>query len=263
MPTSTPRLSAYNKAVLAIGGPIAVIAGLTYAWYANQALWPTETFTPNRRPRQVFWDIINGVDVRDPQALQVAQISLLVAIVAGVVTVGLVIVGAIRKESSEAKLELNVQDMPFWQVGDRLGWRADDGVHTGVITETHRRPFAFEGELIKAFAGGPGLVIRDDATGELVGRSFGSSFRIKGTSGPSGTLESIRPAMNAAVEVGDEFAWIDLQGEPAEGEVVEIHHRAFAVGGTRVSASADRPGYTVRRADGTLLGIGSDLREKA
>ena len=262
MPTSTPPISTYSKAVLAIGGPTAVIAGLMYAVYANRAVRQSDATSSRGRNRDLFWNVINGADVRDPLALQVAQISLLVAIVATVGTMALLLVGAARTSRTSVKLDMNLMDAAFWQVGDRLGWHEEDGVHTGVITETHRRPFTFEGKEVKAIAGWPGLVIRDDTTGELVARDCGSSYRITGTSGPSGDIESIRPAMNAAVQVGDEFAWTDLQGEPTEGEVVEIHHSPFTVGGSRVKASAALPGYTVRRADGSLRGVGSDLREK-
>jgi len=68
--------------------------------------------------------------------------------------------------------------------------------------------------------------------------------------------------MNNAVQPGDEFAWLDAAGEPAEGVVVEKHAKPFAVGGRRIDASAAAPGYTVKRnGDGVLLGITNDLRE--
>jgi hypothetical protein len=262
------NVSTYHRWVLALGTPFVVIAPFIYLYYGMRAVEPPEADNRRARTREMAWDVITGQDVRDFEALPIAQFFLAAWVIGSIATIVFAAIPTLLAEKRASKgpqLDLKgaAQHMPFWQVGDKVGWKADDTVRTGVITEAHRRPFRFGDELIDAFAGAPGLVIKEDDTGNLIGRKWGTSFRVAGSPGPSGTIDSIRAEMNAAVSVGDEFAWLDAAGEPVDGTVVEIHDKPFEVNHRRVDASAKHPGYTVRRADGSVLGIADDLRERA
>ena len=63
-------------------------------------------------------------------------------------------------------------------MGNRVGWEAEDGDHTGVIEQLHYEPFTFEGKNFFGSAASPGFVISEDASGELVARPMARAFRI-------------------------------------------------------------------------------------
>ena len=255
------KISTFHKWVLTIGTPFVVIPPFIYLWFAEQA-----HVGPRRRGKnEIFWWTLTGDHVADPVALESARFWLALWIAGIVFTVGGAIWGASRLEraSNRSAIETKwvIKDAPFWSLGDRAGWHDDAGrVITGTVFEVHRRPFTFGDELIDAVAGIPGLVMKSDSDGALVGRPLASVYRLTGSSGPSGTMDSIREAMNEAVQPGDGFSWLNKQGEPVEGVVVSTHDSPFEVAGRRIDASPRRPGYTVRR-DGALIGITNELRE--
>ena len=255
------KISTFHKWVLILGTPLVVIPPFIYLWFAELA-----HDGPRRRSKNaIFGWTINGGYVTDPIALQSARLWLAIWIAGIAFTIGGAIYGAYRLErrSNRSAIETKwvFRDAPFWSLGDRAGWHGDDGsVITGTVVEVHRRPFRFGGEQIEAVSGIPGLVMKTDTDGSLVARQLASVYRLTGTTGPSGTMDSIRQAMNDAVQPGDAFAWTTRAGETAEGVVVAKHDAPFEVGGRRIDASPDRPGYTVER-DGTLIGITNALRE--
>jgi len=255
------KISRFHKGVLAFGLPVVVITPFVYLYYAEQA----HDGPPHPGKGAIFGWTIFGQYVVDPDALATARVLLAIWAIGTVATIALAAYGAVRIEraSNSAAIDLKwvFQDAPFWSLGDRAGWRDDAGVVvTGTVVEVHRRPFAFQGEQIDAVSGIPGLVMKTDADGSLVARKLASVCRLTGTTGPSGTMDSIRGDMNDAVQPGDEFAWLDTKGEPAEGIVVSKHEAPFEVSGRRIDASPEKPGYTVNR-DGTLIGITNALRE--
>lgn len=123
----------------------------------------------------------------DPWLVLAAQAALVVAALSFVLTL---VLGfwhdaraVVRKLRQQRGPQLDLQfarlDASFWQVGDRVGWYGDDNkVRTGVITETHRRPFAFGGKRFKGYAGAPGTVTVDDETNERTAHDFGTVYRI-------------------------------------------------------------------------------------
>ena len=259
-----PKISPYHKRVLSIGLPFIFITPFLWVAASYQALEPSD---PDLRRRAAFNDRVvrtfTGEGSVDDQALHISQALFVIWLVSMVLTIVFAALPSIRngrrsKTGAHLDLRFAFKDAPFWQVGDRAGWHEDGAVVTGVVVEIHRRPFEFAGELIQAVAGIPGLVMKNDATGELVARKLASVYRITGTTGPSGTMDSIREAMNAAVQPGDGFAWLDKDGEPVDGVVVSIHTAPFAVGGKRGDASEAQPGYIVaRNSDKVQVGVTS------
>lgn len=265
MARRSPKISPVHWGVLIIGLPVTAISAVLWTAYGFNAL-----DMPKARPhdpaqiwRLLSWTITGQHATGD---LTAARVFLAIFVIAAAGSIVVTILES-RRLSGDSKrgpqLERNhaLMDIPYWQVGDRGGW-LDGGVHTGTIVEAHRRPFELNGVTVKAFAGGPGLVLKDDVTGELVGRDNGMLFRIAGTSGPSGTLESIHDEMTAAVSVGDGTSWIDPKGEVQEGTILEIKYEPFEVGGKRVDASKQFPGYVIARSpDGVHVGVSDKLRE--
>ena len=255
------KISTFHKGVLTLGLPVVVVTPFVYLYYAYQA----HDGPPHPGKSAIFGWTIFGEYVVDADALVTARVLLAIWAIGTVATIALAAYGAVRIErasnSTAIETKWMLQDAPFWSLGDRAGWRNDAGVVvTGTVVEVHRRPFAFQGEQIDAVSGIPGLVMKTDADGGLVARKLASVYRLTGTTGPNGTMETIREAMNDAVQPGDEFAWLDKKGEPVEGVVVAKHDAPFEVGGRRIHASPEKPGYTVDR-DGTLIGITNALRE--
>jgi len=254
-------ISTFHKWVLALGMPLVVITPFVYLYYGFKAHDETQDLGKG----ELFRWTIGGEHVVDPEALGTARILLAIWIVSIIATIAGAAYGAVRIERRSNRDAIDLKyafaDAPYWSLGDRAGWRNDEGVVvTGTVVEVHRRPFTFGGERIDAVSGIPGLVMKTDADGSLVARKLASVYRLTGSTGASGTLDSIREAMNDAVQPGDEFAWIDKSGEPAEGVVVAKHDEPFEVGGRRIDASKEKPGYTVER-NGVLIGITNALRE--
>ena len=255
------KISTFHKGVLTLGLPVVVITPFVYLYYAYQA----HDGPPHPGKSAIFGWTIFGEYVVDPDALVMARVLLAIWVIGTVATIALAAYGAVRIErasnSTAIETKWMLQDAPFWSLGDRAGWHDHEGVViTGTVVKVHRRPFRFGGEQIEAVSGIPGLVMKTDADGSLVARQLASVYRLTGTTGPSGTMDSIRQAMNDAVQPGDAFAWTTRAGETVEGVVVAKHDSPFEVGGRRIDASPDKPGYTVER-DGTLIGITNALRE--
>jgi len=255
-------ITTFHKWVLALGLPFVFIPPFIYLVYGMQAHdGPTHS-----RGGAMFGWTIRGEYVVDPDALVNARIWLAIWFIGSALTIAGAVAGALRMQRGPRGETLDTshgfQDAPYWSVGDRAGWRTDERVFTGTVVEVHRREFRFGDDLIEAVAGIPGLVMKSDADGALIARPLATVYRIAGTTGPSGTMESIRASMNDAVQPGDTFAWLNAANEPVEGVVVEKHHEPFEVAGKRVDASPAAPGYTVRREpDGELVAVGNDLRE--
>ena len=250
-----------------MGLPFLFITPFLWVAASYQALEPSD---PELRRRQAFHDRIvrtfTGEGAVDDQALHISQALLVIWVVSTVITIVLVALPTVRadrqrKRGPNLDLRFAFTDAPLWQVGDHAGWHEDGVVVTGVVVELHRRPFEFAGEQIEAVAGIPGLVLKSDATGQLVARKLASVYRLAGTTGPSGTMDSVREAMHAAVQPGDGFAWLDHDGEPVDGVVVSIHTAPFEVGGARGDASEKQPGYIVKRdSDGVQVGVTNGKR---
>jgi len=257
----TQKISTFHKWVLACGTPLVVITPFIYLYYGFKA----HDESADLGKGELFSWTISGENVVDAEALGTARILLAVWLVSIVATIALAAYGGIRIERRSNRSAIDTKrvfaDAPFWSLGDRAGWHDDaGGVITGTVVEVHRRPFSFGGEQIDAVSGIPGLVMKADADGSLVARKLASVYRLTGTTGPSGTLDTIREAMNDAVQPGDAFSWLDKKGEPVEGVVVAKHDTPFEVGGRRIDASPQKPGYTVSR-DGELIGVTNALRE--
>lgn len=254
------KISTFHTWVLAFGTPLVVITPFVYLYYAFKA--HDESADLGRG--ELFRWTITGENVVDADAWGTARILLAVWLVSIVATIALAAYGGVRIERATKTSAIDakwvIRDAPFWSLGDRAGWYDEGVVVTGTVVEVHRRPFSFGGERIDAVAGIPGLVMKTDADGSLVARKLASVYRLTGTSGPSGTIDSIRGAMNDAVQPGDAFSWLDKKGEPVEGVVVANHTEPFEVGGRRIDASPARPGYTVE-SDGKLIGVTNALRE--
>ena len=181
------KISTFHKWVLAFGIPVVVITPFIYLYYATQA------HDGPRSPGKgaMFRWTISGDYVVNSEALGTARVLLAIWIIGIVVTIALAAYGGIRIErrSNRGAIETRYafKDAPFWSLGDRGGWHSDEGqVVTGTVVEVHRRPFMFQGELIEAVSGIPGLVMKSDADGSLVGRKLASVYRLTGTTGPSG-----------------------------------------------------------------------------
>ena len=253
------NISTFHKRVLAIGLPFVIVTPFVAIPFMFQAVGEH----PRARRYDMLRWVVSGEYMVNDEPLLVARLLLAAWAVACLTVVALVVYGAMRNPASK-RLDQKwwMRDASLWQVGDRAGWIDPAGdVHEGTVAELHRRPFRFEGRTVDGVSGWPGLVMqRDDGVRFALGPA--TARRITGTSGPSGTDESVRDDMHAAALVGDEFTWIGVDDELGEGVIVAKHERAFTVNGKRLAATAKRPGYTVRRhSDGALIGVDSDLRE--
>ncbi len=261
MAKAKAQISTFHRWVLGLGLPFVVITPFVAIPFMFQAIGEH----PRARRSDMLRWVFSGEYMVNEQPLLIARVLLTVWIVSCIAVIALAAYGGLRTPRGTGRQRLDyrwvTRDAAFWSLGDRTGWIENDRVRIGTVTEVHRRPFHFEGRLVNGVSGWPGLVVQLD-DGTRVAREPGTVQRLKGTDGPSGTMDSIRDAMNNAVLPGDEFSWFDTDGELAEGVVVEKHEKPFTVAGKRVSATKSLPGYTVKRTDtGAVVGITNDLRE--
>jgi hypothetical protein len=256
------NVSTFHKRVLAIGLPFVVVTPFVAIPFMYQAIGEH----PRARRFDMFEWVITGQYMVNDEPLLITRLLLALWAVSCIAVIVLVMYGAVRgpRTAKGGRLDQKwwMRDASLWQVGDRAGWIEPNGdIHEGTVVEVHRRPFRFDGRTVDGVSGWPGLVMQQD-DGVRFALGPATARRIAGTSGPSGTDESVRDEMNAAVLVGDEFTWIGADDELGEGVIVEKHVNSFTIGGRRIAATQRRPGYTVRRhSDGALIGLGSDLRE--